>query len=76
MSNSYICPFFRKVREGGKINCEFATIKPPDKESFDEFVENYCANETDYKNCVFYKLLDEYYERKYAEEEKDEQRAD
>ena len=68
MAMCYNCPFFHKVREGGKINCEFATIKPPDKQTFEEFVTTHCASEDGYKNCEFYKALDKYYERKYAEE--------
>ncbi len=70
----YNCPFFNRIREGGKIYCEMAVIKPPDKQTFDEFVNTHCASETDYKKCEFYRLLDRYYERKYAKGADNEQR--
>ncbi len=76
MATCYNCPFFQRIRENGRINCECATIKPPDKQFQEDFVNEHCASESGYKNCAFYKLLDEYYERKYAGEEDHEQKAD
>lgn len=63
----YNCPYFGKVWDG-RIRCEFATIKPPDKKAFKEFTEEYCASEDGYKRCTFYKLMEEHYERKFRAE--------
>ena len=74
MATCYNCPFFQRIREGGRINCECATIKPPDKQFQEDFANEYCASGSGYKNCPFYKLLVEYYERKYSEGESHERR--
>jgi hypothetical protein len=67
MGVCYNCPYYKKELND-RIRCEFATIKPPDKRTRREFVSEFCASEDNYKNCTFYKLLDEYYERKYRQE--------
>ena len=64
MAACYSCPYFHRVREG-KIVCELATIKPPDKQTFEEFVGSRCASEDGYKGCELYKVMNGYYERKY-----------
>lgn len=76
MATCYNCPFFNRIREGGKIYCEMAVIKPPDKQTLEEFTAERCASEDGYKNCEFYKALDKYYERIYAGGADNEQRAD
>lgn len=66
MGTCYNCPYFNH-RNHGRIYCESATIKPPDKQTLSEFAQEFCASAEGYKNCTFYKLLDRYYERKYEE---------
>jgi hypothetical protein len=72
MANCYCCPFFKR-NKGEKIYCEIAAIKPPDQQTKKEVEMRYCANETNYKNCTFYKLLDAYYDRKYSHGEEEQQ---
>lgn len=70
MDNSHIpyCPFYRK--DGAdKLYCEGGTIKFPDKEARHEIVYNVCASEKNYKNCTIYKMLMNYYDRKYGDDE-------
>ena len=66
MIYSFDCPYFHDMKKG-VIRCEFARIAPPDAEAQTEFVKAYCGCEN-YKECPFYKIMDEYYRRKYSEE--------
>ena len=50
-----------------------ATIKHHDQQTKKELETSYCAHETNYKNCTFYKLLDAYYDRKYSSGEETKQ---
>lgn len=72
MSRCYCCPFF-KLKKGEKLYCEMATIKHHDQQTKKELETSYCAHETNYKNCTFYKLLDAYYDRKYSSGEETKQ---
>ena len=63
MARSYVCPYFRRIRDG-KVLCESGTIKLPDKATLDELVNRHCASE-DYKTCSLCRALDAYYEKKY-----------
>lgn len=56
------CPFFRS-NEGRYLSCEIGKFKFPDMTARDQVVINHCAG--DYKQCMFYKILNDYYERKY-----------
>lgn len=56
------CPFF--VTETSRyLTCEIGKIKFPDLKARNNIVLRYCAG--NYKECMFYKNLQEYYERKY-----------
>lgn len=68
MIYSFDCPYFRSMRKG-VILCEFAKITPPDADSQKEFISTYCACTTRYKECPFYKTMDEYYRRLYSKED-------
>lgn len=62
--NSHIpfCPFYTKERDG-KLNCEGGTVKFPDRIARREIVYKYCASPDNYKNCIIYQMLMNYYER-------------
>lgn len=56
------CPFFRS-NEGRHLICEIGKFKFPDLTARDLVVINHCAG--DYKRCMYYKILQDYYRRKY-----------
>lgn len=58
------CPFFSNEKNG-KIFCEMAIIKSPDKQTRNDILLNYCAHEENYKKCSLYIMLEGYYNRKY-----------
>lgn len=67
MSYEFNCPYLSKVKNG-VIICEFAKITPPDNTSRKEFLTEHCGHATQYKECACYKVLDNYYRRKYNTE--------
>ena len=64
-----ICPFYLQDRGNGRVNCEGASLKFPDKEARREFVYRLCAHPDGYKECRLRVALEHYYERKYEEHE-------
>lgn len=64
-----ICPFFQQDRGNGRVSCEGAQLKFPDKEARREFVYRLCAHPDGYKECPLRVALEHYYERKYAQNE-------
>ena len=64
-----MCPYFRRDRGNGIVNCECATLKFPDKEARREILYRYCAHPEGYKACMLKQALDHYYERKYETHE-------
>lgn len=64
MERIVYCPFYVN-EEKGRVSCEFAQMRPPDKQARDEIVLQYCAREQNHKTCPFYVALDHYYARKY-----------
>lgn len=67
MSYDYDCPYLDGAHHG-IIRCECARIEFPDKESHTEFLSTHCGHSSKYKECTFYKLLNDYYKRKYGED--------
>lgn len=67
MNYSFDCPYLEDTNHG-VIRCEFAKITPPDKEARAEFLTECCGHPTKYKECPFYKIMDNYYKRKYSTE--------
>lgn len=62
------CPFYL-YEKSGVVFCEGATIKYPDKKSQHDVKVKYCCNEEHgYKNCSFYALLNNFYDRKMSGE--------
>lgn len=61
-----MCPYFRKEHSGGKVYCECATLRFPDKEARREIVYRFCAHPTGYNACPLKQAMDGYYERMYA----------
>lgn len=60
------CPYLQSLKERNTVSCECAKFKFPDKIARRKIVYAYCAHPTDFENCVFKRVLDEYYyERKY-----------
>ena len=60
-----MCPYFLKDNGLKAMYCECIRIKFPDKQSRRDIVFRYCAHPDGYRDCVFKKMMDEYYERKY-----------
>ena len=60
-----ICPFFLQDRGNGRVSCEGASLKFPDRETRREFVYRLCAHPDGYKECRMRLALEHYYERKY-----------
>lgn len=61
----YKCPYLNNAIHGKSISCEFASIKPPDKQARAEFLDGFCGGGDSYLDCPFYQILDSYYKRKY-----------
>jgi hypothetical protein len=54
------------MKDKKTISCECARFKFPDKIARREIIYAFCAHPTAFKDCVFKKVLDEYYyERKF-----------
>lgn len=72
------CPFFFKEMSTNtktkgrkyKVYCEGCTLSFPDKVARRMFVYNLCAHPENYKNCMMYKALYDYYNRLYNERSK------
>ena len=63
--NEEVCPYFKRDRGGGRVVCEGASFKFPDKLSRREYLYRFCAHPEGYKSCPLKVALDHYYERKY-----------
>ena len=63
--NEEVCPYFKRDRGGGRVICEGASFKFPDKLSRREYLYRFCAHPEGYKSCPLKIALDHYYERKY-----------
>lgn len=71
------CPFFYKemstrTKKKGKIYkvyCEGCSLSFPDTVSRRMFVYNLCGHPCNYKNCMMYKALYDYYNRLYERKE-------
>ena len=59
-----ICPYFRKENRG-RVYCEGATLKFPDKEARRDIVYRFCAHPTGYNDCPLKQAMDGYYQRRY-----------
>lgn len=57
------CPFFKRDCYL-KLYCEAGTVKFPDWQGRGEYVESFCANARNWKNCTLAPMLEKYYERK------------
>lgn len=60
------CPFFQRFGTNGYIYCEACRMKWPDKKSREKALRALCRSDEGCKNCMFYKILDEYYGRLYS----------
>lgn len=56
------CPFFQ-CEHGRYLTCEIGKFKFPDLTARDRLVVDHCAG--DYKQCMLYKILQDYYGRIY-----------
>ena len=64
-----ICPYYKKERGGGHMNCEGATFRFPDRLARREYVYRFCAHPEGYQQCPLKIAIDHFYERKYAHDE-------
>lgn len=62
MSVDAECPFFKSGKDGG-IRCECADMRMPDKKARREILYGYCAHPTNFRRCMLYIALENYYER-------------
>ena len=60
------CPFYHKDTFE-KLYCEGATVKFPDRDARSEIVDVFCCSAANHKNCPIYKMMANYYDRKYKE---------
>lgn len=61
-SRIWVCPFFRWDKRR-QVYCEGGTVSLPDLETFQEFVNTYCAADKGWENCAIAKAMTEYYDR-------------
>lgn len=66
MRYSFDCPYLIHTKDC--IRCELAKITPPDQQARKDFLTDHCGHPTEYKQCPFYKIMDDYYRRKYSTE--------
>lgn len=59
-----MCPFYMSEKKSLSMKCELCSFKFPDGEARRAVVYEYCGHPTNYKNCMLYKVLADYYERK------------
>lgn len=64
------CPYYKTEKHGKYLYCECARIQFPDSIARRQIVYKFCASPEGYKACVFKKVLDDYYERLYNNEER------
>jgi hypothetical protein len=63
--NIGICPYFKRDRGNGRVSCEGASFRFPDRLARREYLYRFCAHPEGYKLCPLKVALDHYYERKY-----------
>jgi hypothetical protein len=63
--NVGLCPYFKRDRGNGRVSCEGASFRFPDRLARREYVYRFCAHPEGYKLCPLKVALDHYYERKY-----------
>ena len=59
------CPYINEVGKEKRIVCECMKFSFPDKTAKREIIYGYCAHPTNWKECPFKKMMDNFYERKY-----------
>lgn len=62
-----VCPYYKK-ENGSTMHCELATFHFPDKESKAQ-IKAHCCNFYGYQQCTLYRVLNDYWERKYKKKE-------
>ena len=65
-----VCPYYQRDRGEGRVYCECARFRFPDKETRREIVYAFCAHPEGYKRCALKQAMDHFYERKYEKIEK------
>ena len=69
MAFEAVCPYFKKMSDDRKIDCECAKFKFPDIIARRELLYGFCAHPTGYNDCILKQAMDKYYyERKYKNE--------
>lgn len=64
-----VCPYYVKDRGRGRISCECAQFRFPDRLTRREILYRFCAHPGGYKDCALKQAMDRFYERKYAKKE-------
>ena len=64
MAIDVMCPYYRYEKRGIMF-CECGELKFPDRIARREIVYAYCAHPTNFEQCPFNRMLENYYERKF-----------
>lgn len=65
-NKTWICPFFRRD-EKMRIHCEGGGVDLPERATFLEYANRYCANLEGWKDCSIAAQMLRYYEQKTEE---------
>ena len=70
MAFAGMCPYLKEAKTVDRTICECARFTFPDRIARREILYGYCGHPNDWKNCPFKKAMDNFYERKYGEDER------
>ncbi len=60
-----MCPYIKNEKRVDRTRCECCKFTFPDAQARRELLYGICASKEAWKDCIFKKTLDNYYERKY-----------
>ena len=60
-----VCPYIKELGKDKQLACECASFNFPDKGAKRDVIYGYCAHPDNWKECLFKKAMDNFYERKY-----------
>ena len=62
MGKTYCCPFYR-WEEALSVHCEGGCVRFPDKETRNDYLDQYCSANPCWEHCSIAAALQGYYER-------------
>lgn len=60
-----VCPYIKELGKDRQLACECASFNFPDIRAKRDVIYGYCAHPEKWKECLFKKAMDNFYERKY-----------